>query len=307
MDEREASVHGADPRATRRDRRSCAGRPARAPAAVHGSSRIRLPRVRSRYAAARPHPGPCAFSSHLWPCWPFPRLRTRRAAARRRRAGSPLRRRRRSWFRRPRASRSSTRASPTAGCSAAPGTSARTTRFVGDAQRWFAQDDLTGWTAIRVPHNWNATDTTLDKASVGWYRKEFKLPAVPKDEAKRTFWKIRFEGANYRTKVWLNGKTIGGYGGYFPFEARPDRAAPGPQHARGQGLLAAQQPRPHPLAPGGLQRLRHGRLVELRRAAARGLRAPHRHGRHPRSPGAAAPAQAAAGPPRSRCAPTCAT
>jgi beta-glucuronidase len=90
--------------------------------------------------------------------------------------------------------------------------------FVGDAQRWFAQDDLTGWTAIRVPHNWNATDTTLDKASVGWYRKEFKLPAVPKDEAKRTFWKIRFEGANYRTKVWLNGKTIGGYSGYFPFE-----------------------------------------------------------------------------------------
>ena len=91
--------------------------------------------------------------------------------------------------------------------------------FVGDEQRWYAQDDLTGWTAIRVPHDWNATDTTLDKASVGWYRKEFKLPGVPKDEAKRTFWKVRFEGANYRTKVWLNGKAIGGYSGYFPFEA----------------------------------------------------------------------------------------
>jgi beta-glucuronidase len=90
--------------------------------------------------------------------------------------------------------------------------------FVGDDQRWYAQDDLTGWTAIRVPHNWNATDTTLNKASVGWYRKEFKLPAAPKDEAKRTFWKVRFEGANYRTKVWLNGKAIGGYSGYFPFE-----------------------------------------------------------------------------------------
>jgi beta-glucuronidase len=90
--------------------------------------------------------------------------------------------------------------------------------FVGDEQRWYAQDDLTGWTAIRVPYNWNATDTTLDKASVGWYRKEFELPEVPKDEVKRTFWKVRFEGANYRTKIWLNGKTIGGYNGYFPFE-----------------------------------------------------------------------------------------
>lgn len=90
--------------------------------------------------------------------------------------------------------------------------------FVGDAQRWYAQDDLNGWTAIRVPHSWNAKDTTLDKASVGWYRKELTLPRVPKDQAKHTFWVIRFEGANYRSKVWLNGKTIGGYAGYFPFE-----------------------------------------------------------------------------------------
>lgn len=90
--------------------------------------------------------------------------------------------------------------------------------FVGDAERWYAQDDLNGWKAIRVPHSWNARDTTLDKASVGWYRKEFTLPQVPKDEVKRTFWKVRFEGANYRTKVWLNGKAIGGYTGYFPFD-----------------------------------------------------------------------------------------
>jgi beta-glucuronidase len=68
-----------------------------------------------------------------------------------------------------------------------------------------------------VPHNWNATDTTLDKASVGWYRKEFTLPRTPRKA--HWFWKVRFEGANYRTKVWLNGKAIGGYTGYFPFEA----------------------------------------------------------------------------------------
>jgi beta-galactosidase/beta-glucuronidase len=92
--------------------------------------------------------------------------------------------------------------------------------FVGDAERWYAQRDLVGWTEISVPHNWNASDTTLDKSSVGWYRKEFTLPRSPK-KAKH-FWKVRFEGSNYRTKVWLNGKAIGGFTGFFPFEADLD-------------------------------------------------------------------------------------
>jgi beta-glucuronidase len=84
----------------------------------------------------------------------------------------------------------------------------------GDIERWYEQDDLIGWTAIGVPHNWNAQDTTLNRSSVGWYRKEFRLPRRPKN----TFWKVRFEGSNYRTWVWLNGKPIGTYTGYFPFE-----------------------------------------------------------------------------------------
>jgi len=96
------------------------------------------------------------------------------------------------------------------------------TLITGDAERWYAQDDLTGWKAIRVPHNWNARDTEFNRATVGWYRKEFELPKLPKDEVKRTFWKVRFEGANYRAKVWLNGKSIGVYTGYFPFEANLD-------------------------------------------------------------------------------------
>jgi beta-glucuronidase len=91
--------------------------------------------------------------------------------------------------------------------------------FVGDAERWYAQTDLIGWNAISVPHNWNGRDTTLNKSSVGWYRKEFTLPTASKEAAKRRFWKVRFEGSNYRTKVWLNGRVIGGYTGYFPFEA----------------------------------------------------------------------------------------
>jgi beta-glucuronidase len=89
--------------------------------------------------------------------------------------------------------------------------------FVGELERWYAQDDLTGWTEVTVPHNWNAQDTSLNLATVGWYRKEFKLPRSPKYA--QHFWKVRFEGSNYRTKVWLNGRQIGRYAGFFPFEA----------------------------------------------------------------------------------------
>jgi beta-glucuronidase len=92
--------------------------------------------------------------------------------------------------------------------------------FAGDAERWYAQPDLIGWTPITVPHNWNATDTVLNRSSVGWYRKEFTLPRSS-PRAKR-FWKVRFQGANYRTKLWLNGKPIGAFTGYFPFEADLD-------------------------------------------------------------------------------------
>ena len=88
--------------------------------------------------------------------------------------------------------------------------------FVGEDERWFEQDDLTGWTEVGVPHNWNATDTTENRPTVGWYRKEFTLPRSPKGA--RHFWKVRFEGNNYRTKVWLNGEEIAYNTGYFPFE-----------------------------------------------------------------------------------------
>ena len=88
--------------------------------------------------------------------------------------------------------------------------------FVGEQERWFDQDDLTGWTPITVPHNWNAHDTTENRSSIGWYRKEFTLPRSPKKA--RHFWKVRFEGNNYRTEVWLNGKQLTLYTGYFPFE-----------------------------------------------------------------------------------------
>jgi beta-glucuronidase len=97
--------------------------------------------------------------------------------------------------------------------------------FVGEQERWFEQDDLAGWTAITVPHNWNATDTTENRPSIGWYRKEFTLPKSPR-KAKH-FWKVRFEGNNYRTKVWLNGKRLAFFTGYFPFEVLLKNLKPG--------------------------------------------------------------------------------
>ena len=97
--------------------------------------------------------------------------------------------------------------------------------FVGEQARWFAQDDLAGWTAITVPHNWNATDTVENRPSVGWYRKEFTLPSSPK-KAKQ-LWKVRFEGNNYRTKLWLNGEELGFFTGYFPFEVLLENLKPG--------------------------------------------------------------------------------
>ena len=93
--------------------------------------------------------------------------------------------------------------------------------FVGEQEKWYDTDDLTGWSPVTVPHNWNATDTTENRPNIGWYRKDFTLPPAPKKakERAREFWKVRFEGNNYRTKLWLNGKRIAFFTGYFPFEA----------------------------------------------------------------------------------------
>jgi beta-glucuronidase len=90
------------------------------------------------------------------------------------------------------------------------------TTVQGDAERWYEQEDLIGWTAIGIPHSWNGQDTAFNRSSVGWYRKEFTLPRSPGDA--EHFWKLRFEGSNYRTWIWLNGEQIGHYTGYFPFE-----------------------------------------------------------------------------------------
>ena len=94
---------------------------------------------------------------------------------------------------------------------------------------------------------------------------------------KLELWKVRFEGSNYRTKVWLNGKEIGGQIGYFPFE--PDLTG----IRKGRNTLVVQVSSLRGRTdlthwrPAAVNGYRHRRLVELRRAAARGLRPPRRH------------------------------
>ena len=232
--------------------------------------------------------------------------RTRRAAARRRPAApDAAARRARAAGRAPRrqAARSA-RARPTASCSAAPGTSARTTpsSASGALVRPGRPDRLDG---DPVPHNWNASDTTENRP-VGRLVPQGVHAAALAEEGAAHFWKVRFEGANYRTKVWLNGKQIGVLHRLLPVRGRSDEPAQGPQHARGQGLLAAQQHRPHPLAARPPSTATAPAAGGTSAAAARGLHAARRHGRHehvPRCRGSGA----SAGRPRSRCALRCAT
>jgi hypothetical protein len=81
-----------------------------------------------------------------------------------------------------------------------------------------------GWSPVTVPNSYNAGDLSNASmtGSVGWYRRDFTLPAkaFPKYVAKRDqHWIVRFESINYRATVWLNGRQIGTHAGAFiPFE-----------------------------------------------------------------------------------------
>lgn len=79
----------------------------------------------------------------------------------------------------------------------------------------FSDDTGQAWETISVPHTWNA----LDGQAGGTYR---RTRAVYKTSFKRPLQKIvyiRFEGANVRTSVTLNGKHMGEHcGGYSAFQ-----------------------------------------------------------------------------------------
>jgi beta-glucuronidase len=95
---------------------------------------------------------------------------------------------------------------------------------VGLDQAWQRQTATDGWAQTTVPNAWNAGDNSVASmvGTVGWYRKDFKLP----DSRSRLDWIVRFESVNYRSKVWLNGRPLGrNTGAYLPFELRIPRSA----------------------------------------------------------------------------------
>ena len=84
---------------------------------------------------------------------------------------------------------------------------------------WMRDTSTAGWTPTTVPNAWNAGDESPAsmQGTVGWYRKDFKLPTF----SRRYDWILRFESVNYRTQAWLNGRPIGrNTGAYLPFELR---------------------------------------------------------------------------------------
>ena len=80
------------------------------------------------------------------------------------------------------------------------------------------------WRTVDLPHDWaieGPFNDTLENNTgllpwkgIGWYRKHFAIPASDKD--KRIY--IDFDGAMAYSKVWLNGKYVGGWPyGYTSF------------------------------------------------------------------------------------------
>jgi beta-glucuronidase len=89
---------------------------------------------------------------------------------------------------------------------------------------WRDSADTVGWSEVAVPNAWNAGEYTATgfAGTVGWYRRDFTLPAnafsryVPSSGHS---WMLEFESINYTAEVWLNGHELGTHtGAYLPFE-----------------------------------------------------------------------------------------
>ena len=81
-----------------------------------------------------------------------------------------------------------------------------------------------GWSMVSIPHTWNAEDCVDDfpgfYRGTGWYRKNIQVDSVMLSRSLYLF----FEGANQRTKLFVNrhrvGEHIGGYT-FFCFDITP--------------------------------------------------------------------------------------
>lgn len=90
-----------------------------------------------------------------------------------------------------------------------------------------------GWQPVTMPNSFNAGDLSdaSQLGSVGWYRRDFTLPAdaFPSYVGKSfQRWVVQFESVNYTATVWLNGRKLGSHAGaYLPFEFTMDHLRAG--------------------------------------------------------------------------------
>jgi beta-glucuronidase len=99
----------------------------------------------------------------------------------------------------------------------------------GLAAGWAAETDPALWSPITVPSAWNAGDDSDASmaGSVGWYRRDFRVPAKPAGAR----WIVRFESVNYRAAVFLNGVQVGEHeAASIPFEVPLDNLKAGVNH-----------------------------------------------------------------------------
>ena len=93
--------------------------------------------------------------------------------------------------------------------------------------------DRRHWQKVPVPGVWNKYSERLDiYEGVCWFAREFSVPSLPSGATSL----LRFGGVNYRCRIFLNGKEVGGHeGGYTEFVVDVS------EHIRqGTNLLAAQ-------------------------------------------------------------------
>jgi beta-galactosidase len=77
---------------------------------------------------------------------------------------------------------------------------------VGEGQRWYGADDsISGWRKVRVPHTWQVDLAFVEYRGVAWYRRAFDV----RNEWHNSAVRIEFEAVFHTATVWVNGELAG--------------------------------------------------------------------------------------------------
>ncbi len=87
---------------------------------------------------------------------------------------------------------------------------------IGVRQSFYLEtQNRNSWREIKVPHNWYLADEIGDYFGTIWYERKFTVPTEYKGQ--RLF--LHFEGIDYISEAWLNGRYLGFHEGMFdPFD-----------------------------------------------------------------------------------------